>query len=294
MLDPFFYDTGSVLTILDPFCAGLSRKTTGQFLRTASARKRQSPGKSENRDLLLPQYRLYCWLWPEMIDSNNLNPSGGVMMNPNRDEAPFIELLLPEWSGNLLIVYPTLAKVKFSVFRSRPARDVMRSASDVSKDPARYCRGRVIAKYGARRALCLLSAIRALQRRTFNDRLIGEKCLRAFEASRAGFGVSKFFVCSQCWQSAPARRALPRTDDNDCCGARIYWLCYCAEWGGMLQRWPKQYVRASLAQCRARELFLCGPRNWLKRNINVCFQNKITVRHWLATNGIIISVNHCL
>lgn len=80
-----------------------------------------------------------------MIDSNNLNPSGGVMMNPNRDEAPFIELLLPEWSGNLLIVYPTLAKVKFSVFRSRPARDVMRSASDVSKDPARYCRGRVIA-----------------------------------------------------------------------------------------------------------------------------------------------------
>nr|CAB3264879.1 phosphatidylinositol 4,5-bisphosphate 3-kinase catalytic subunit beta isoform-like [Phallusia mammillata] len=56
-------------------------------------------------------YRLHCWLWPENVDSNNLHPRGGVTMNPDTEQAPFLEILLPEYDRNPLVQYPPQEKV---------------------------------------------------------------------------------------------------------------------------------------------------------------------------------------
>ena len=65
--------------------------------------------KMKDNDSNYWQQRLTCWPWPENLDSNNLKPSGYVMVNPNEEEAPFIEIKMTEFTAT--IQYPTHAEV---------------------------------------------------------------------------------------------------------------------------------------------------------------------------------------
>ncbi|XP_076805492.1 phosphatidylinositol 4,5-bisphosphate 3-kinase catalytic subunit beta isoform-like isoform X1 [Clavelina lepadiformis] len=76
--------------------------------------------------------RLNCWKWNqgETLDSNNLKPRGVVTMNPDSDEAPFLEIQMVDYNAS--VVYPPHEKVL-----EEAAHQASAQANDVFPHPAK-------------------------------------------------------------------------------------------------------------------------------------------------------------
>nr|XP_002122027.2 phosphatidylinositol 4,5-bisphosphate 3-kinase catalytic subunit beta isoform-like isoform X1 [Ciona intestinalis] len=67
-------------------------------------------------------YRLNCWqVNHDNLDSNNLSPRGGVMLNPDVEQAAFIEIMMPEYQAT--IMYPSLPEVLEEAARQAVVRE---------------------------------------------------------------------------------------------------------------------------------------------------------------------------